>query len=324
MKPDFKIIVIGKQDITDAIKERLINLTVTDEVSLTSDTLKIIIDDAGAKTKVPKKNVKLSVLLGYVETGLIPHGNFVVDTVALSGPPDKMEITARGANFTQALRQPKNRSWHEITLGDIAQKIGVENNLIAQVSPDLEQEFIDHEDQTNESDISFLTRLANQYDAAVKPSATHIIIVKKAMNRSVSGKNLPPVDIKYTDITSWNAALPERDRYSAVIAAWTDTATAKEIEEKAGSGTPVYRIRKQFTNASEAKKAVEATLRRLNRKDSKITINMPGNPNVIAESPVMLSGFRAEFNGKWTVKKAEHKMSKSGYTLSIDCEPLND
>lgn len=324
MKPDFRVIVDGKKDITAALKRRFISLTVTDEVALTSDTLKIVLDDTGHKIKAPKKNVKLFIQLGYIEKGLTPKGNFIVDTVKFSGPPSKLEISARGANFNQALRQPKNRSWHENYLFDIVRKIAGEHNLIPQISPELAEVFIEHEDQTNESDISFLTRLASGHDAAAKPSGTHLLIVKKGESKTASGKNLPPVNIVYTEDTTWSGSMPERDKYAAVIAVWLDTATAKEVEEKTGTGTPVYRIRKQFTNAAEAQQAAAAALRRLNRKNAKISITLPGIPAVIAESPVVLYGFREGFDGRWTVKKAEHTVSSSGYTLSIDCEPLND
>jgi hypothetical protein len=324
MRPAFRVIVNDKQDITAAIRERLIKLTISDEVALTSDTLKIELDDAGSQIKPPKKNVKLFVQLGYAETGLLAKGNFIVDTVTFSGPPEKLEICARGANFAKELRMPKNRSWHESYLFDIVKKIADEHNLIPQISPALTDVFINHEDQTNESDISFLTRVANDYDAVAKPSATHLMIVKKGESKTATGKHLPVINIDYSEVTKWNGDMPERDHYAAVIATWTDTQNAREIEEKAGDGVPAYRIRKQFANAIEAKKAVAATLQRLNRRNAKISLTMPGNPAVIAESPVMLSGFREDFNGKWTVKKAEHRVSASGYTLSIDCEPLNE
>lgn len=323
MKPYFKITVDEKKDITAAIKARLIDIVVTDEVAMTSDTLKITLKD-DANIEVPRKNVKLFVQLGYLEDGLVPKGNFIVDTVGFSGPPAKLEITARGANFTKMLRVPKNRSWHESYLFDIVKAIAAEHNLIPQISPSLTDVFIEHEDQTNESDISFLTRVANDYDAVAKPSATHLMLVKKGEAKTAAGKHLPVANIAFTDVTRWSGEMPERDHYAAVIATWLDTATAREVEEKTGDGVPAYRIRKQFANAADAKRAVTATLQRLNRRNAKISLTMPGNPAIIAESPVMLSGFREGFDGKWTVNKAEHRVSSAGYTLSIDCEPLNE
>ncbi len=143
------------EDITAAIRQRLISLELVDENGITSDSLRLTLRDS-ANLCLPRKGVKLSVSIGY-NGKLIPKGVFTVDKVSVSAPPPVMVITARGANLSRELRQPKNRSWHELTLGELLERLAAEHNMSAKLPDDLKGVYIPHVDQTDESDAHFLT-----------------------------------------------------------------------------------------------------------------------------------------------------------------------
>lgn len=316
---DYKI-KADNVDVTSTIKEHLLSLTLTDETGITSDSVKISLEDSGYKLKIPKKGVKLAVSIGYTGN-LIPKGSFNVDTPTLSGPPPKMNITARGANFSKSLREPKTRSWHEVEFYDILQTIAKEHNLQPKMSQDLKNLFIVHEDQTEESDIHLLTRLAKDADAVAKPNGSFLMIIKSADAKTASGKALPTINIAGNEISSWSGSLPDRDKYKSVIAVWIDKKAAAEKEVTAGSGTPAWRLRKKFKTKTEAYTAATAALSKLNRRNAKFSFTMPGKPEVCAESPLAISEFREGFNGNWIVKKATHTINNSGYKTSVECQP---
>ena len=71
MQPLFRIYA-GSQEITAAIRDRLIELVVTDEAGIQSDELKLTLDDRrredGAIAELPRIGTVLTVSLGYAET----------------------------------------------------------------------------------------------------------------------------------------------------------------------------------------------------------------------------------------------------------------
>ena len=322
MKPDFKIIA-ENTDITAKIEKRLVSLTLSDENGITSDSVKINLDDSGHQLKIPKKGVKLTVSIGY-KNNLVNKGSFNVDTVDLSEPPPRMNITARGANFSKALREPKTRSWHGKTFYDILKTVAGNHNLQAKISETLQSKLINHIDQTDESDIHFLTRLAKEYDAVVKPNGTFLMLLQNAEAKTVSGRALPEIAISFNKIASWSGSLPDRNKFLSACAVWIDREAGEEKKVTIGDGKPVWTLRKKYKDENEAAEAAQAALKKLNRKNAKLSFTMPGNAEVCAESPLILSGFREDFNGKWIVKKTTHTINNSGFKTSVECEPARN
>ena len=53
MTPAFRIIVDGSQDVTEALREHLLSLRVSDEEDYSSDTVEIRLDDRGGWWRKP-------------------------------------------------------------------------------------------------------------------------------------------------------------------------------------------------------------------------------------------------------------------------------
>ena len=88
MQPLFRLYA-GSKEITAAIRDRLIELVVTDEAGIQSDALKLTLDDRrredGAIAELPRIGTVLTVSLGYAETTLVAMGSFIVDEVEKIG-----------------------------------------------------------------------------------------------------------------------------------------------------------------------------------------------------------------------------------------------
>lgn len=319
MIPDFKL-TADTQDVTEMIRSRLISLTLTDETGNTSDTLSLSIVDTPDGLAIPKKDVRLALAIGY-RGHLILKGTFTVDEVKLSYPPPKMDISAKSAPMTKTFRAPKNRSWDQITLGNMAGTIAGECGLELKISPELSNILIRHEDQTDESDSSFLNRIVNGYDCVVKPNGSVLLICRKNESKTISGRDMPEIVLNAEEITSWSGALPDRDRYGSCVSVWVDLKNGKEKEVKTGDDKPQYRIRKNFDTEMDAKQAAFDTLKSLNRKNASLSLTLLGNPEICAGSPIVLSNLRNGFNGSWVVKKATHTISSSGFKTSLELDP---
>ncbi|MGI2025750.1 contractile injection system protein, VgrG/Pvc8 family [Endozoicomonas acroporae] len=319
MIPAFKVTVEG-EDITATLSPRLIALTLQDQAGSESDSVTITIDDTDNRVTLPEHGALLKVSLGY-SGGLREFGTYTVDEVEVSGPPDTLRFTGRAADLRGNLKEPRSRSWHNITLAGLVQAIAAEHNMEPKVSERFTTETLKHIDQLNESDLNLLVRLAEQYDAVCKPVGNRLLFLERAQGKTVSGQQLPIISLYKPDLTSWSTTLPDRAVYQSVVASYTDAAGGNLVDVQAGQGKPAYRIKTPFPDEKQATEAAVGKLARLSRTERTLKIDLPGRPDLIAETPVVMEGFRSGIAGKWIVESATHTISKRGYTTAVELVP---
>ena len=81
MTPAYRILS-GVMDATDDILDRFLSLSLSDEKEWESDRLEIVLDDRPPRISLPSMGEKISLALGYKETGLTAMGSFAL---AVSG-----------------------------------------------------------------------------------------------------------------------------------------------------------------------------------------------------------------------------------------------
>lgn len=331
LRPRYRV-TANNVDITEAIKERLISLRVTDEAGYHSDVLEIALDNSDpAKTlKKPPTGAELDVWLGYDEK-LQHMGLYVVDEIEQAGWPMTMTIRARAAMYEQTkngkldMQSQKSRSWPSgTTLGEIVDKIAKEHNMQSSVAKALRVIALPHHDQSEESDLSFLARIANKYDAFVKPSGGKLVVAKHGASQSASGVALPEVLVSALDCTSFRMTEAAREAPGTVIAYWHTTKRAKKIEVVIGHGEPIKRIRHYFPTEAAAKAAANAEQSKRKRGQNTLSITLPGNPAFQAEGLINVSLFSDEIDGKWLIKRVEHDIGLGGYICSVEAEKPNE
>ena len=327
MRPVYVIKADGS-DITGLIRGRLISLTITDETGLESDRAVIELDDRGNPFVLPGKGVHLDISAGFEMAGrtvINNMGAFVVDEVGISGPPDKLIIEAKAANMTAKIKEKKTRAWDNVTLSDIVSTIARSHGLTPVVGTDLADILFEHLDQTEESDLHFLTRLGLEHDAVAKPVARRLLMTKKGQAKAASGKSLPTVALVRTDFVSpgWDMKAPDRGKYSAVTAYYQDAGTGDKIPVTVGSGSPAYPIRAPFESQAMAYQAAQSKLTRLNRGTATLSGHVYGRADLFAEGRIQVSGVREGVNGLWGLTRVSTRISDQGYTVDFDAEVPN-
>lgn len=331
LTPEFRIIA-NAGDITAAILDRFISLTLTDEAGMDSDTFEVTLADHNPLMPIamPDTGAELEVFLGY--DGMVQRmGLFVVDEVELSGWPGQMTIRSKAAPYSTSkggktdLQTQKNRSWPKGTkLGDLVAKIAGEHGMEPAVSDSLKSIVLPHFDQTEESDISFLVRVAKRYDALAKPAGGKLVMAKRGESKSASGEDLPAVAVHASQVSRFSMTLAKRDSPGTVIAYHHQKRSAKRIEIKVGSGEPVRRLRHWYPDEAAAKAGAQAELDKRARGEHKLSLTMPGDPTLAAESPLVASGFRADVDGEWLTTRATHNYTKGGgYVCDVEAEKPN-
>jgi len=324
--PGFSLLA-DDQDITAKIADRLMRITVTDEAGFKSDTLTVKLDNRDYAVAVPPKGAKLELSLGY-GSALSKIGHFVVDEVASAGPVASLTIKGKAADMLASLKARKTRSWGTVTLEEIVGAIAAEHGLTPRVAESLGSIVVApipyaQIDQTNESDLHFLTRLAKQYDAVSKPVFGHLIFVPKGEAKSASGQAIPAVTLTEADVTTWNARAPERGKYKSAKAYWINPQTQEREFVSSGDGVPVFSLRHAYGSAEEAEAAASSKLAALERAASTLTISLPGNAALAAEGRVTFETRDTLAAGDWIVTRAELELlggSGGGFYTRLDLE----
>ncbi len=325
MTPLFLLSVEG-EDITALAQSRLLSLTLTDGKSNQSDQCEIVLDDREPRIAVPRKGARISVALPYLGA-LVPMPSYVVDEVGLDGPPDRMTIQARGANLAgtnggASMRQPRTRSWHLATLGQIILQIGTEAGIPAQVDPQLGATPVAHLDQVRETDFQLLARLADHYDAHIAVHAGTLVAVAQHSLLAVSGAALPIVTISPKQVSRWSASEIARHDYSGARAQWYDVKTGQVMTVSAGSPAGAQlTLSHQYADPVEAAQAARASLARAKRGTGELELSLVlGDPRITTGTHILTVGFRDGLNGKWVAKETTHRLSGAGFATELRAE----
>ena len=214
------------------------------------------------------------------------------------------------------------------------------------IGKDLSDKPVEHIDQTNESDGSFLMRLARQYGAIASVKNGNLLFIRQGQGKSASGKPLPVITITRKDGDSHRFTLADRGAYTGVIASWLHTREPaknesttvkrkrrtkkqkKEPEAKQGDylvGTDenVLVLNRTYANRSNAERAAKMQWERLQRGVASLSLQLAeGRADLYTEMPVKVSGFKQPIDdAEWTITTLTHTVSPdNGFTTSLELE----
>jgi len=333
MRPDFSI-QAGSRDITAAIRDRLLELSITDEAGIKSDQLRLILDDRrrenGAVASLPGMGTHLSVSLGYSETGLRDMGAYLVDEIELRHPPATLSVGARAADMSGPFRCRKTRSWEASTLGAMVERIAAEHGYTPKVDAGLGRIALPHLDQVAESDMALLTRIAEKHDAVAKPIHGYLVLAKAGEAKSTGGAALPVISLDISEISSWSYRHSARspggqakgeknsEKRGGYKARWWDYEAGKDRWVTVGD-EPFEELPYRHKTEAEAKAAAAAKLNIGKRKEGGLSLTMPGNIRPAAECRLHIA-LRPGLPTDWRIIKVEHRLNSSGFTTQVDAE----
>ncbi|QCT18512.1 phage late control D family protein [Jejubacter calystegiae] len=342
--PAFSITIEGK-DITTVLDGRLMSLTLTDNRGFEADQLDLELDDADGLIVLPRRGARITLALGWKGQPLFPKGTFTVDEIEHSGAPDRLTVRARSADFRETLNTRREKSWHQTTVGAVVQEIATQHKLKPALDTALTAQALDHMDQTNESDASFLMRLARQHGAIASVKDGNLLFIRQGQGRTASGKPLPVVTITRGVGDSHRFSLADRGAYTGVIASWLNTrepakkptTTTRRRKKTAKKKTPeakqgdylvgtdenVLVLNRTYANRGNAERAAKMQWERLQRGVASFSLQLAeGRADLYTEMPVKVSGFKQQIDdAEWTITTLTHTVSPdSGFTTSMDLE----
>ncbi|MEM5528089.1 contractile injection system protein, VgrG/Pvc8 family [Gammaproteobacteria bacterium AS21] len=329
--PNYRILINDK-NVTDIFQGRLISLTLKDERGNKADQLDISLEDSDDSLTLPSKKSIIKVWLGFKQTNninaslinnvlptntaqpLIYKGSFVVDSIQYGNQSgvNIMQITARSADFKGSLKLKREQSWDQITIKDVLSTIATRHSLIIRISDALAPLVIDHIDQTDESDLSFLNRLAKLYDALCTIKDGNLLFSEIGNGLTISGKALDTLYIDKTQCSTYGYQTQERDsEYTGVQSYWNDKKYARRQTITAGSDENPKVLRTTYPSELQATQAAKSEWKKVNRNQASMSLELAiGIPDAIPEMPVLLTGFKEQIIvQKWGVESLEHSLN---------------
>ncbi len=320
-RPSYRITLSGA-DITPRINGRLISLTLREQRGLEADQLDLVLADHDGALVLPRRGAALQVAFGWQDEGLIDKGLFIVDEIQHSGAPDQLTIRARSADMRGELPGKRTQSWHDITLGDIVDTIAKRYGLDPVIGKTLGGIRVGHIDQTEESDLNFLTRLGERYDAIAAVKAGRMLFTIAGEALTASGKTMPTITLTRRSGDQHRYSVTDREAYEGVKAYWNDTSGAERKIVLAGSGDNAKQLRPTYASEADALAAAKAEWQRIQRGLAEFELTMAyGRPDILPESPLRVSGFKPGIDEThWLVTEVEHSLSDSGFGTRVRCE----
>ena len=319
--PDFVLTVDGR-NITPRIDSRLVNLTLTECRGGDADQLDLTLSDHDGSLAIPTKDAEITLQIGWRGEPLVDKGSFIVDEAEHSGAPDVVTIRARSAEMVKDLRIRREASYHDTTIGAIVDAIAARHGLAPRVDAALGATAIEHIDQTHESDINFVTRLAKRYDAVATVKKGHLLFLPIDGTRSADGRPMGTLQLTRRDGDSHRYHSADRQAYSGVRAYWHDPGKAKRRGVLVGESGNAKRLRETFANEQDALAEAKAEWRRLQRGAATFELTLAmGEPALVPQAKTRVSGFKPQIDEtEWLVVKTSHSFGDGGYVTRAELE----
>ena len=344
----------SKEDVTQNLMPDLLSFEYRDKESAEADELSLTLKDPSGRW-AEWQNAGGEVVRAYLAAGTTlmsePElfcGTFFVDTRRVSGAPRTFEMTATSVPLNKDIRKKqKTRAWEKTSLKSIASTIANEASvgLLFDVQEDTKY---DRVDQSKESDLALLLRLADEAGCSLKVTDEKIVIFDQAYYEKKEA--VATVRLGTSAILSWEFESSQGDTYKSCKVSYRDPKQKKQqkaggydfylrkIEKKSEnpavmSYTAVdpnvdatgqeYELKRRATSMAEAKRLATAKLRNLNRRSVIGSLTLVGDTTLVAGIVISCRGF-GSFDGNFIIEEATHTLDGSGYRTALELRRVNN
>ena len=306
-------------DLTDTIREDLLQLSITDGQGAQDDQVQLELSDVNFALALPQLDAELRVAIGWLNTGLIDMGTFKISEISGQLAPSKLNVSATGIASGSKITTPTEKTWGRKTLHQIATEVAEKHGLGARVHDSIADATFADLTQQDESDIALLARLAEQVGAAVKVRGVVLAINPKMPNDIDTN----PKEILQTDCKQLRWKLQQRATYQGVRTVYWDMETGRNVPVTIGTGD-LYLVPEKFATYEEARFAAIGKARNLAINEIEISLQLAmGNPLFSAGSIVNLTDFRSPIDsGMFSIAKCTHVLSNSGFVTNLELKPV--
>lgn len=319
-------VTINGKNITEDVSPFLTNFSYTDNLSGEADLAELTFEDSQRLWTAewfPNRGdtcditiVKENWFDGDTELNL---NSFEIDEVANSFPPNVCRLKLNSVPNNSKLRSiDQSKSWEKVTLKKIASEIasdaGMELFFDTQEDPKIERA-----EQKEQSKLQFLEKLCVDNGLALKVSEKKLII----FDEEKFERQEPILTLSYGDeiLKSFSATATISKIYSACHVKYQQGKKKEFIEhtykDASKSDGMVLEINKKVENAAEAEKLAKKELRKKNKEEIKVSVEVIGRFIFLAGNVIELDESFGFYAGNYLIEKARHNVG-AGYECSLE------
>lgn len=317
-------------DISADIAPDLLGFEYTDNESGKTDDINITLYDGDGKWSGPWLPTKGDTIKATIideqdtETNQLYCGTFHIDEIESSGPPSVFKIKGVSVPINSAIRRDKKtKAWEDSALSEIAKSIATEAELELFFDVDTDPTF-DRVDQREESNLAFLSRLCENEAYSLKISDNQLIV----FSQQKFEQNAAEFTIKKGEsrVLSYNFKSQAFDLYKECTVSYLDPETQElitytETDPNVLKGQKT-KIVKRASSFAEAKRWAKAELRKRNKQEITLSIELKGSTGILAGMVFSTEGFGA-FDSNYIIEDARHSIN-NGYTLGITARKVTE
>ena len=302
-----------KKNITNDVSPYVTSIEYTDVEHGESDELSISFEDSEKLWQgawIPSKGDCLRAYIGYEAEKLLNCGVFEIDELEYDTPPDVITVKGLATGIKKPLRQKNSVGYENKTLKQIAKEIADKHEL--SLVGEIADIRVDRITQNQERDLTFLTKLAEQYGYIFKIAENNLVFYDVS---KLKGAKSTQIFYK-TDLSHINLREKTSQKYKAVQVSYFDPKKRKTVKASARNESVQKGDTLKITaRCSDRKQAIIKAKAALSTADTKIegSIELSGNPYLIAGLNIEIKGI-GHFSGKYHIKQARHVIDRaSGY-----------
>ena len=320
---------IGGSDITDDIAPYLLSFTYNDNRSGEADSITVELEDRQGKfigDWFPKRNSVMTASIrvkdwrGAGDTQILKCGIFEIDEIEAS--QGTLSIKGVSSPVTYAgRRESVTKTWEKMQLKSIAQDIAAKAGLTLNYTSAENPEF-GRIDQTQESNLQFLTRLTHRSGLAIKIVDGKISIY----NEVDAEKESASLTISRTDgsVRGWSFKTQSVNTYKSCEVSYFDPNSKSLIEADAAEpddmpSGQVLKINTRVETQAEAEALAQSKLRDANKREVTGSLDLVGDVRLLDGIVIAVEGF-GTFDGKYRIATSSHSVASGGYTTRVELE----
>jgi phage protein D len=259
--------------------------------------------------------------IGYQGQSLYPAGTFQIDSYLLEGPPDIFIVKCNEAGITTPMRTLNSVAYEGKTLSQIAKQVAAKHGMTAitdAIQPDVQY---DRMTQNQESDLSFLLRIANEHGYEFQVRNNQLIFYSR-----ISLEQAPPsgtIDKLGSQVKRWrleNQTIGHRTHQASTIGyfdpnskkVWTETQSDPNVVT-----SDHVKAVQRLENSQQAQVRAGAFLHEHNMLTLVGEIDLVGTMVYRARMTVNIKNFGVFDSIVWIVEKAEHLLNRQGYITRL-------
>lgn len=317
---------INGKNITDDVSPFLTSFNFTDNLSGKSDLAELTFEDSQRfwiAEWFPNRGdtCDISIVKENWHDGdeTLNLNHFEIDEVSNSFPPNKCRLKLNSVPNNSKLRSiDQSKSWEKVSLKKIANEIasdaGMELFFDANEDPKIERA-----EQKEQSKLQFLEKLCSDNGLALKVQGKKLIIFDEEKYEQQE----PVIVLSYGDeiIKSFSGTATISKIYSACHVKYQQGKKKELIEhtykDSSKSDGMTLEINKKVESVAEAEKLAKKELRKKNKEEIKISVEVIGRFIFLAGNVIELDESFGFYAGRYLIETARHKVG-SGYSCSLE------